>query len=380
MKYLVLLLMSFLLLNIQAYSQGCSDAGVCSIGSLGLAQYKYEKLPSDKVTLELMETEDTEIYTKDFDPTQSKRDTLIAVDTPPKDTLAKKIDTTEPISYNIDSLKQNSHLLKGNAFKSPKFILNYAVSYGVGDNETAVITNQLEGNYRIINKKLYAQLKLPYVHVSGNLGRTNGLGDLTLSLSYIALHKKNTQLTFVGGTKIATHASDLSNNNRSLPMIYQTSLGSNDLLLGANLRVDKWDLSLAYQHSFNANQNGYLHDALLGDDPYNTYFESNLIKRADDGVFRLNRSFLINKLTLTSGVLLIYHLQNDEYTNALGNRVVSKGSQGLTVNLNLAAITPLYKKVDFTFIVAAPVVTRDARPDGLTREYIVQGGLKYNFY
>ena len=34
----------------------------------------------------------------------------------------------------------------------------------------------------------------------------------------------------------------------------------------------------------------------------------------------------------------------------------------------------------FTFIIAAPVVTRDARPDGLTREYIVQGGLKYNFY
>jgi len=390
MKFLLtlFLLPFFLLLSLQSYSQGCSDAGVCSVGALGLAQYKYEKLPADKVKLELIEAEDTEIYTDDFDPKKSKKENVDLSDvteTIQKDTVVEDLTEQnknielEPVTYNIDSIKAKSNLRKELFFKSPKFILNYSVAYGVGDNSTSIITNQLEGNYRVVDRKLYAQIKVPYSNISGNLGNTNGIGDLTLSMSYIAINKKKTSLSFVGGVKIPTNNSNFSKNGKPLPMVYQTSLGSNDILLGANYRFKKWDFTLAYQHAFNANENEYLHSA-LNEGVYNTYFESNKFKRADDGVFRINRSYLFKKVTLTTGMLFIYHLKNDTYVNSLGNRVSFKDSEGLTLNLNFAAITPIYKKVDFTFIAAAPIVRRKARPDGLTREYVIAAGVKYNFY
>ena len=85
-------------------------------------------------------------------------------------------------------------------------------------------------------------------------------------------------------------------------------------------------------------------------------------------------------MSASAGLLFIYHLANDSYTDVLGNRVTSKGSQGLTLNLNFSSIVPVSKKMDLIFIFAAPIKTRDARPDGLTREFIVMAGLKYNIF
>ncbi|TXB65351.1 hypothetical protein FRY74_07980 [Vicingus serpentipes] len=381
MRYLFFIfsVLSFLFITSGVYSQGCSDAGVCSVGSLGLAQYKYEKLPFDKVKLEMIEAEDTEIFSKDFNPRKKsdttevvKQQEVLIVDTPVKQFKNEALTT-----YNIDSIKANSNFRRDFLSKSPRLILNNLLSYGVGDNQTSIITNNLEINYRLLNRKLYAQIKIPYIAVNGDLANTKGLGDLTLSLSYTAINKKKKNLSFVAGVKIPTNESNLSEDNDPLPMVYQTSLGSKDALIGFNYRYSKWDVTFAYQHSFNTTNNKYLHNPLKNDN-YNSYFESNQLKRADDGVFRINRSFLFKKGTITSGLLFIYHLQNDTYVDAFGNRKTAEGSKGLTLNLNIAAIYPIVKKVDFTFIFARPLIIRDARPDGLTRDYIVMGGLRYS--
>ncbi|MCO6501393.1 MAG: hypothetical protein J5I47_13615 [Vicingus serpentipes] len=381
MRHLLVIssVLSFVFMSGTTYSQGCSDAGVCSVGSLGLAQYKYEKLPFDKVKLEMVEAEDTEIFGEDFNP-RKKSDTteiIIKQEVLTTDTLLKQFKNENLTAYNIDSIKANSNLRREILAKSPRLIVNNLVSYGVGDNQTSIITNNLEVNYRILSKKLYAQIKIPYIAVNGNLANTKGLGDLTLSISYTAVNKKKKKLNFVAGVKIPTNESNFSEGNDPLPMVYQTSLGSKDALVGFNYRYNKWDITFAYQHSFNATNNKYLHNPLKNE-KYNGYFESNQLKRADDGVFRMNRSFLFKKGTLTSGLLFIYHLQNDTYVDAIGNRKTAEGSKGLTLNLNFAAIYPIAKKVDFTFIFATPLIVRDARPDGLTREYIVMGGLRFN--
>lgn len=368
----------FLFSSFLTFAQGCSDAGVCSIGSLGIAQYKYEKLPADKNKLELVKEEDTQEYSEDFDPTKIKNDSSDFQ-------LEKFRDGQEDVreyfqeltNYNVDSLK-NQKLLFSDKFNNPYLTLNYSFSYGIGDNSTAVATNQIDINYRVLNRKLYAQLKIPYLNVKGNLGTTSGLGDLTFSLSYIAINKKNTKVSLVGGVKLPTNNSDFSNNNKPLPMIYQTSLGSTDGLFGFNVRYNKWDFTFAYQQAFTSNKNQYLHSS--SNDKYDSYFESKNFKRAPDAVFRFNRSYGLKKVTLSTGVLFIYHLANDKYTNLLGERVESKGSEGLTINLNFSGIVPLSKKFDLITIFAAPIKTRNARPDGLTREFVVMGGLRYNLY
>lgn len=384
MKFLSIVLIAFTLLifSKQTYAQGCSDAGVCSVGSLGLAQFKYEKLPIDKVKLEEIEEQDVEEYTSDFKAKKTAKDSIaITTRTEQRDTIVRNKLAPESAAFNnSDSLISKDNLLAQSMFQSPKYVIMYSESYGLGDQSTSIVTSQIEATVTVLSKKLYAQVKLPYVFASGNLGSANGAGDLTMSLSYVALNKKKTNLSFVGGVKIPTGNSDLSNNKKPLPMVYQPSLGTTDALFGFNYRYSKWDFTVGYQHSFNANKNGYLHTLVAEDKTYNGYFESKNIKRADDGVFRINRSYAIKKVTASTGLLFIYHLANDKYDDVLGNRVTSKGSQGLTLNLNFSSIIPLSKKTDLVLIFAAPVKTRDARPDGLTREFVVSAGLRFNIF
>jgi len=383
MKIITFLFIVFMLLffDNKLYAQGCSDAGVCSVGSLGLAQYKYEKLPLDKIKLDQIEEEDVKEYTPDFKVKDApKKDTSIVTEEAKKDSVLIRNSPNPSIEYHLDSLKNNKILFSQQYAKGPKYVLLYSESYGLGDQSTSIVTSQLEANVTIVQKKLYAQVKLPYVFTNGNLGSTNGIGDLTLSLSYVAINKKKTNLSFVGGVKIPTNNSDLASNNKPLPMVYQTSLGTTDALFGFNYRYNKWDFTMGYQHSFNANKNSYLHTLVAEDKTYNSYFESKNIKRADDGVFRINRNFAIKKVTASTGLLFIYHLANDKYDDAFGNKVTSKGSQGLTLNLNFSSIVPLSKKTDLVLIFAAPVKTRDSRPDGLTREFVVSAGLRFKVF
>lgn len=207
------------------------------------------------------------------------------------------------------------------------------------------------------------------------------MGDVTLSLSFSAFNKTSSSLSITGGVKIPTNDADISKNNLPLPMVYQTSLGSTDILLGAKYVFRKWDFTCGYQHSFNANKNAYLHKATTTENAlYNGYFESNKMRRADDGIFRVIRNFKIKKAVTSAGLLFIYHLSNDKIENAAGNRVEATGSEGLTLNMNLSGVVPLTKNIDFTFVFGTPFITREYRTDGLTRHFIIVAGLQFNLF
>lgn len=360
--YLILSLI-FVLTCGSVFAQGCSDAGVCSMGSLGLVQeHVYEKLPHDKVTLELVEEEDTELFSETFDPTKSEKDTnqIVGGD----------------IKYELDSTKSQPKIKK---YKSTKLTLNYFTIYGVGDNNTSIITNQLEVNYNLIDKKLYAQVKVPFQTAIGELATTNGLGDITMSLSYNAVSKKKSKLSLVGGAKLPTNNSNLTQNGTPLPMVYQSSLGSIDALFGFNYRYNTWDATVAYQHPFTVNNNGYLHDTIQTTH-YNSYFESRQLQRAGDAVLRINKTFKTKKAIFSSGMLFIYHVANDKYVNNQNKRVEAENSKGMTINLNFSATTRLSKKIDLVAIYAHPILLRENRPAGLTRKFVVMAGLKLKLF
>ncbi|MES2591666.1 MAG: hypothetical protein V4608_07265 [Bacteroidota bacterium] len=336
----------FTFASYQSKSQGCSDAGTCSLGSLSVLSFKFEYLPSDKKTLSTIEIEDPQLVLKT--------------------TGLKKDKITSDTSVN------NKYL---------KYTFQFTTYYGLGEQSTSIYTGQLEGNVSIIKQKLYAQLKLPYTFINGNLGSVNGMGDVTIGLSYVAFNKKTNNLSVSGGVKLPSNKADTHKSNLPLPMVYQTSLGSTDVLVGAKYVYKKWDFTAGYQHSFNATQNSYLNNSLNSDSViYNSYFQSNKMKRADDGLFRINRNFRLKNISTNAGVLIIYHLANDKITDAFGNRVSADGSQGLTVNLNFSGILPLSEKSDFIFIVGAPVLTRTYGTDGLLRKFVCIVGVRFNMY
>ncbi len=354
-----------LLISVRSYSQGCSDGGVCSIGSLSILQFRFVELPSDKFKLKKLDLEDGYVtFNKD-----GKKDSTVLVKTLSTDTGGKVTGTS---SSNQNNILANYY---------PRYQFNLGVHYGIGERGTTIVTAQLETTVRLYKHKLFSQIKLPYTFVNGTLGKLSAPGDVTLSCSYFALDEKKQNLVITVGTKIPTNDGNLSLNNLPLPMPYQTSLGSVDLLLGMKYGFKSWEMTMGYQHSFNANSNQYLHLSLINDSvAYNNFFESNKMQRADDAIFRVSKSFKLKKAQLGTGVLLIYHLQEDTYVNKAGFRINAPESDGLTLNLNLSGVFQLSKKTDLTFIAAGPLLNRKYRTDGLTRSLVLQAGVRWNVF
>jgi hypothetical protein len=355
----------FSLLAIDVYSQGCSDAGICSLGSLSILRYKLVPLQPITNTIQPLTL---------VDSTSLSSNPLIS----------KRKDTIRQVSQNniSSNSKQNQPPEPGAEYITPKYFFALMTQYGLGQNSTSIITLQLEGTVCVVKQKLFAQVKLPYTFVNGNLGNYQGMGDITLGLSYIAQHNDKSGLSFSVGMKLPSNKADaVSTNDLPLPMIYQTSLGTTDILAGVKYSFKKWDFTIGYQHPFNANNNQYLPIPLLeNQDNYNNYFVANGLKRADDGIFRINRVFSYKKLSITPGLLFIYHLSEDIITDANGNRVKVDGSQGLTVNANLAGSVTVSNKMDFLYIIGAPFIDRQSHPDGLDRKLVAIIGIRYSIY
>ncbi len=122
--------------------------------------------------------------------------------------------------------------------------------------------------------------------------------------------------------------------------------------------------------SGNRNKNGFLHNAWPEESRATDYFESNRLKRGDDLILRISRSFPKGRRTIVVGVLPIYRLQKDEI---IRNGQVEKlaGSDQLTLNLNFDYLYQLTNRLNFRFSYANPVIWRDTRADGLTRPVVI---------
>ncbi|MEW6467561.1 MAG: hypothetical protein AB1458_01480 [Bacteroidota bacterium] len=349
-------------------AQGCSDAGVCSAGLLSIVEFSYEVMPLDKyIPAELNNEED------DVKLNGSKPDSNVVV--------GKKTDNTQVVSKKDTALKVTT---SGSGisyiYKYPRYQFQLSSLFGKGEQGTSIFTQQAEVSIGLPGQKLFVQAKVPYTFTSGSLASTSGLGDIVATLSYIIVNKNGKNLSLTGGVKLPANGGDLRADSLPLPMVYQTSLGSTDLLAGLKYSHKKWDFTIGYQHTFNQNRNQYLHRSTGTDGEYNVYFESKELKRADDAIFRINRIYQAGKITANTGLLFIYHLADDEYTNAQGQRARLAGSQGLTLNINLAASLNMSKSTDLFLLAARPVVTRDAIPDGLMRTIVIIGGIKYNIF
>lgn len=94
---------------------------------------------------------------------------------------------------------------------------------------------------------------------------------------------------------------------------------------------------------------------------------------------RIDRVWRFNDWGLKIGLLPIFHVANDELLSTENTGYVTiEGSQGFTINIPFGA---WYNLDSWTFGLDGgfPVVTRDARPDGLTRRFVLQPRVAFNF-
>ncbi|MGQ0737886.1 MAG: hypothetical protein ACT4OJ_02395 [Bacteroidota bacterium] len=262
--------------------------------------------------------------------------------------------------------------------KGDKNDLSIGFGYGIGERSTNNYTGYLEYT-RSLSSRTSLTGKMSYNAISGELANSSGLGDLFLSLNHAFDVKKKWQKSFVVGVKLPFDGSDIMENGIHLPMPYQTSLGTVDLVLGLNYSRKSFGATLALQQPLKArNENKFLPGDYPATPATLKYWPSNEFERKGDVVGRVSYNFKTgNRFSIRPGLLGIYHLGNDSYVDNSKNRRPIYNSTGLTLNGNVFFDYRLKNGSGFELSLGTPFIVREQRPDGLTRKFVA--AIEYQF-
>ncbi|OWP82884.1 hypothetical protein BWK59_13475 [Flavobacterium davisii] len=268
----------------------------------------------------------------------------------------------------------------GNPFKTTnKDVKNYIelnAGYGLGEQNVNILSSHLAYT-RLFTDKFAMNVKITGLAASGDFGKRANVGDLFVTANYRLNDSDQLKWSGLLGVKIPlTNANDKI-SNISLPMPYQSSLGTYDIIGGVEAGLKKWDFNLAAQIPLNDNKNSYLSNL----SPTQEFVSSNLLHRKPDVLFRSSYKILLanEQLTLKPNLLFIYHLGNDSYIDQFNQKVTIANSNGLTLNGNIIANYKLGANSSIETSLAAPFVIRQVRPDGLTRTFTFGVTFKQGF-
>lgn len=291
------------------YSQGCSDAGFCTMGAMRPSQ----------------------VYTK-------------------------------KINFKLRALELNQY--RGTTKLSP--IINVTT---------------LDFTFGITEKTSF-QVKLPYQWVNGNLGKTSGIGDISYSFTHNIKAEENYQINATLGGKIPSGKSDIEGDEKlefttdgqphDLPMYYQVSLGTWDIVAGAAFINKKWMFATGIQIPVaHNNQNDFKYEEWTGYPSQENYLLrhdlANDLKRGTDVMLRAERAFHFSKWDIRLGILPIFRITKDEI-RVNGERVKLDGTTGMALSgiLGVAYHFNVYHTAKI--LIGHKLTDRDVNPDGLTRE------------
>lgn len=246
--------------------------------------------------------------------------------------------------------------------------------FGSADNSILVYGGYLEYN-RQLNSKIGADIKLSSLAQHGNGISVFGLSDLFVNVNYAP----TPSLSLTLGTKIPLSGTDRTLDGLPLPMDYQSSLGTFDLIFGIGYQIKKFQLVAAIQQPLTQNKNAFSHLLYPESSPLNAFQSTNQFERSGDVLLRFSYPIeVLKNVVLTPSLLPIYHLSEDRYFDGFSMREI-EGSQGLTLNGNLYIDWSLDEKSSLQLNAGMPFLFREARPDGLTRSFIATLEYKIKF-
>lgn len=276
----------------------------------------------------------------------------------------------------LHSIKNNAEAHESKEGKKNDVSVGFA--YGKGERSTNNYAGYIEYT-RSLSARTSITGRVSYAAISGELASTSGPGDLFLSFNHAFDVKKKWQKSFVFGLKLPFESADITENGISLPMPYQTSLGTIDLVLGLNYNRKNLGATLALQQPLkDQNENKFLPGGFPTDPLTVFYGPTNGFKRRGDVVGRASYSFKTgDRFSIRPSLLGIYHLGNDTYLDNNKMRRAIFNSRGLTLNANVFVDYRLKNGNGFELSLGTPFVVREQRPDGLTRSFVAS--LEYQF-
>lgn len=262
----------------------------------------------------------------------------------------------------INSFKPNST----DSAKAVNNQLKIGGFFGLADANISAYGAYMEYN-RQLGEKFALDFKLTTLAQNGNSTLMFGFADFFLNANYRATEK----LKFTLGMKMPLNKSDKKIGNMPLPMDYQSSLGTFDLVFGVGYEIKKIQLVAAVQQPLTQNNNQFMANDYPVNSELYTLHSTNKFKRKGDVLLRVSYPIALGKkLKLTPSALAIYHLGRDKYTDEFNVEKEIMGSEGLTLNGNIYLDYEINKTNIIQLNAGVPFVVRQVRPDGLTRSFI----------
>ena len=264
-----------------------------------------------------------------------------------------------------------------NAINGQKLTLLLPV--GLGDEGVFVFTPGLQYD-RQLSANWAIQAKLTANYARGDLGAATGLGDVFLAGTYTLPIKTNWTTALTLGTKLPLSRGNLRVGGQSLPMQYQSSLGTVDVIAGLSVNSQRWQFSAGWQQPLiGANANTFLPGTDVRMNA-SAYPPSNQFTRQADLLARVAYALpVMGKFNVNAGLLGIYHVAEDTYRDGANRSLAIAGSRGLTLNATLAGWWTVNTKTRIGFTAGVPLVVRAIRPDGLTRSVVFAPEISWRF-
>jgi hypothetical protein len=235
-----------------------------------------------------------------------------------------------------------------------------------------------------ISDKWQAQIKLPYTFVQGPLANTQGVGDISLSVTRAIIQKTEWQLNATLGAKIPTNDANFKNDTGlSLPMYYQSSLGTYDIIAGISFINKNFLFAAGIQHPFNQIDNGFKW-GIWKEHPLteiaNHYPVAQFLDRGTDAMLRAEYNLRFSKWSMNIGLLPIYRFTPDVITSpATGERVEVKDSKGVAVSGLVGGTYNFSVRSSLKLLLGKQLQKRYTNPDGLSREWVNTITYQYMF-
>ncbi|MBS1949935.1 MAG: hypothetical protein OJF59_002424 [Cytophagales bacterium] len=267
--------------------------------------------------------------------------------------------------------------------------IEFSQYYGITHFNNHIWVSTLEANIGLGDKYI-VQAKIPYLISSGHLGTYQSLSDISLSVTKNIVRTDELDINVTVGTKIPSNNGDQQQyQGRSLPMYYQTSLGTHDLILGASIITRKWLIAVGYQQALDRNQNGFWWGEWRKEDPADTsyilrYAQSNNLQRGKDIMIRVERDFRFSRFNASIGLLPIYRINRDDIqvpsliNNSLTPKI-SSGSDGLALSGIYTLGYHFNVNSSIKLLVGNRFIQREKNPDGLSREFVTSLTYSYRF-
>ena len=267
---------------------------------------------------------------------------------------------------------------------------SFEISQYMGVTRFGDLINSSTAEFNItFTEKLNGQIKMPYVYMNGPLGSNQGTGDISLSLTKNILREDNFDINITLGAKIPTNKGNAEKApGVSLPMYYQSSLGTYDFIAGVSLITRKWLFATGYQQVIkNVNENNFFWGPWKQFNLFEeaqTYHSSIGLERGKDIMFRVERNFRFSKFNFYVGLLDIIRLNKDEITSpSTGDRILVGDRMGTSSG---HAITLLWgggynfsTKSSIKLLIGNRLVKRYFTTDGLSREMVISTGYIFKF-